>query len=83
MRPCSATEASPSVKEFALAMPRPLVPRIVVFHIHQLRPPIAEQHDGFSIRADGAGGERNGQREDDDGFPFASTGLTAFCASSV
>ena len=48
-----------------------------------LRPPIAEWQDGFSIRADGTGGGRNGLREDVDCFPFASTGLTSFCASSV
>ncbi|MBQ6203182.1 MAG: hypothetical protein IJK46_03730 [Prevotella sp.] len=50
---------------------------------NKLRPPIAEQQDGFFIRADGTGGERNERREDYDSSPLASTGLTAFCASSV
>ena len=44
---------------------------------------MAEWQDGFSIRAYGTGGGRNGLREDVDRSPFASTGLTSYCASSV
>ena len=48
---------------------------ILPYNYLKLRPPIAEWQDGFSFRADGTGGGRNGLREDVDGFPFASTGL--------
>ena len=78
-----ASEASPSVGKFALTTPYNLVPRYHYQIIPELHPPVAEWQDGFSIRADGTGGGRNGLREDVDCFPFASTGLTSFCASSV